>query len=475
MSENSDENAFNYIFSKGYLKNSINSNIEEQNDDIPSEQSETIDINNIQSFINELVASIYEDNKTETVLKENEELVIKYLLKITFDDLIKFSNCNLNNIIIIGILAKLNYFNDILLMEFFQALLKSKQLNKIKILINLLGESINDENLISEDIKNNLLEILNRRKIELPIYPEKFEWEIIFNLCDSLDRKLEAFDITKEDLSNLTTFAIKKDISPIIIKKDSDLEDLKERKTTDYKRLIYLIIKSSGTSDEIVHKILNLGVKKHEDKLSIIQTIMLNCSEEKLYSKLYENIVIKLCDVNGDWEDCLEEDFANFYLNDIEDEEVFVNLANITNLSKMFARLLAEDALDFKVLQVVKINQRDTTEKKRVFLKFLFKELVMDLSLEKVKKIMLKNKKLKPYLRGSIFPNIENGKDMIYSMNFFTAIDLAELTVNMRKELEKNRNMLKEQAHNKNKDIEEEDDNIKEEEGEEKVIKKQKI
>lgn len=454
MSSKAAEKSYELIYSKPYLKNQISRALEEQNDEQHTELSESINIDKIQLFINELIALIYELSH-EVGFKKHEDFPVKYLLKITFDDFNKFSNCNLNNIIIIGILIKLNYFSDILIMEFFQVLLKYKQLNKIKILLHLLGEAINDETLIYDDIKNTLLEILKRRKINLPIYPENFEWKIIFELTDSLDRRLESFDVVKEDLSSLETFTAKKEISVTDRIDRNVIEDTSNKKQdNDKKRLIYLIIKSSGTSDEIVHKILNLSIKLYEEKLSVMETIIHNCSEEKLYSKLYENIIIKLCDVGKEWEKCLEQCFEMFYSKYIEEEELFSNLSHIKYLSKLFARLLSEDCLDFKVLRVVKINSRDTTERKRVFLKFLFKETVMDMSLEDTTKIMLKNKKLKPYLKDSIFPSIENAKDMIYSINFFTAIDLGALTVNMRKELNKNKDNIEKQNASRKRQLE---------------------
>ncbi|XBW36979.1 hypothetical protein QEN19_002559 [Hanseniaspora menglaensis] len=436
---------FKFIYSKPYLKAKVNALTDDINDDASTDQSEAIDISKIQSFLEQF-------QKFET--DEEIENILKYLLKITFDDFKKFSDSNLHTIIIIGILIKLNYFNDILIMELFQALLKCKQLGKIKILIHLLGNDIDKETLVNKDIKHSLLEILNRRKVQLPIYPESFEWDIIFQLSVSLDQRQTAFDITKEDIVQLETFSLDEgiyfDVTESQNKEEEEEEEdngdvkIENLNTKEYHRLIYLIIKSSGTSDEIVHKILKMKISEDDEKLLILYTIIKNCSEEKLYSKLYENILMKICDSSLEWENNLEKAFDNFYNKDIEDEDMYPNLSNIKNVSNLFSSLLAKDTLDFKVFKTVKINSRDSTERKRVFLKFLFKQLVMNLSLENVKKIMLKNTKLRPYLIDTVFPSVENSKDMIYSINFFTAIDLGELTVHMRKQLNDNKKKIEE-------------------------------
>lgn len=409
--------AFKFIDEKPYLKNERTSS---ENDDI--QESEKIDIERIQSFV-----SLFNQQTNE----DSVESIIKYFFKQIFTDFNKFSNCNLNCIVISGLLIRGNYLNDILILEYLQGLLKAKQLHKIKVLFHLLQEKVDDDEVIMTDIKENILEIMNRRNIELPIYPEEFEWTIIFNLVEEINKHVHVLSFTKDDLDTLQT-EFEESLEETKKETVNALDDhYEQQEKSKLHKHIYQVIKSSGTSDEVVHK---LSSQAGNDSEAIISAILLMCSQEKLYSRIYENILMKICEIGSVWETSLTTNFERFYLNEIEDEEIYPDLSNIKHLSQLFAKLLAKDSLDFKVLKIVKINSRDTTERKRVFLKYLFSELVSEMSLNNVKKIMLHNKILKPYFKDTIFP--DSPKDTIYSINFFTAIGLGELTVKMRKQME---------------------------------------
>ncbi|CAI8500648.1 unnamed protein product [Hanseniaspora opuntiae] len=375
--------AFKFIDDKPYLKNERTSS---ENDGI--QESEKIDIERIQSFV-----SLFNQQTNE----DSVESIIKYFFKQIFTDFNKFSNCNLNCIVISGLLIRGNYLNDILILEYLQGLLKAKQLHKIK----------------------------------LPIYPEEFEWTIIFNLVEEINKHVHVLSFTKDDLDTLQT-EFEESLEETKKETVNALDDhYQQQEKSKLHKHIYQVIKSSGTSDEVVHK---LSSQAGNDSEAIISAILLMCSQEKLYSRIYENILMKICEIGSVWETSLTTNFERFYLNEIEDEEIYPDLSNIKHLSQLFAKLLAKDSLDFKVLKIVKINSRDTTERKRVFLKYLFTELVSEMSLNNVKKIMLHNKILKPYFKDTIFP--DSPKDTIYSINFFTAIGLGELTVKMRKQME---------------------------------------
>lgn len=408
--------AFKFIDDKLYLKNERSFS---ESDDI--QESEKIDIKSIQSFV-----SLFNQQTNEAVI----ESIIKYLFKQIFTDFNKFSNCNLNCIIITGLLIRANYLNDILILEYLQGLLRAKQLHKIKVLFHLLQERVDDDEIIMTDIKENILEIMKRRNIELPIYPETFEWTIIFNLAEEINKHVHAFSFTKDDLDTLQT-EFEESPEETTHETVNVLDDhYEQQEKSKLNKHIYQVIKSSGTSDEVVHKLLSHDGNGSE---SIISAILLMCSKEKLYTRIYENILMKICEVGSIWETSLNKIFEVFYMTEIEDEEIYPDISNIKHLGQLFAKLLAKDSLDFKSLKIVKINSRDTTERKRVFLKYLFTELVSEMSLNNVKKIMLHNRILKPYFKNTLFP--DTPKDTIYSINFFTAIGLGDLTIKMRKQM----------------------------------------
>ena len=425
MSENNiNLQAFKLIDAESYLKNERNMAVAENDDDKVNVESEKIDIKSIQKFV-----TLFNQQTNE----ELTESIIKYFFKQIFGDLNKFSNCNFNCVIISGLLIRANYLNDILILEYLQGLLKAKQLHKIKVLFHILQDKVDDEDVIMSDIKENILQILSRRNIELPLYPEDFEWKIIFDLVDAINKHVHAYSFTKDDLNTLET-----DFEEQVVKNPKEASSFiddhyKHEEKAKVNKYIYQVIKSSGTSDEVVHKLLS---NKENDSFTVISTILQICSKEKLYSRIYENILIKICEIGSIWETSLIKNFEVFYSVEIEDEEIYPDTFNIKHLSTLFAKLLANDSLDFKALKIIKINSRETTERKRVFLKYLFTELVSEMSLEKVKKILLLNKLLKPYYKDTLFPSIENPKDTIYSINFFTAIGLGELTVKMRKQMD---------------------------------------
>mmetsp|Transcript_25598 Transcript_25598/g.22627 ORF Transcript_25598/g.22627 Transcript_25598/m.22627 type:complete len:114 (+) Transcript_25598:706-1047(+) len=102
-------------------------------------------------------------------------------------------------------------------------------------------------------------------------------------------------------------------------------------------------------------------------------------------------------------------------------------------MAKMFAHLLYNDAIDWRVLECIDIRQEMTTSSSRIFLKILFQELSENMGMEKLNK-KLQDPELQEYFTG-LFPK-DHPKNIRFAINFFTLIGLGGITVAMRNYLE---------------------------------------
>merc|ERR1712173_349684 len=112
----------------------------------------------------------------------------------------------------------------------------------------------------------------------------------------------------------------------------------------------------------------------------------------------------------------------------------------IYNIALFFAHLLQSDALDWSVLEFVKLTAEDTNPSKRIFLKHIFQELSSWLTTE------LRTRFEDPAYGTAfdgIFPmDMTSPKDTRFSINFFTSIGLGGLTERMRKRLKEHQKLI---------------------------------
>lgn len=104
----------------------------------------------------------------------------------------------------------------------------------------------------------------------------------------------------------------------------------------------------------------------------------------------------------------------------------------LRNIAKLFAHLLGHRAISWEVLREVRITEADTTSATRIFYKYLFKDLAENLSLSRLNEI-LRDPDVAPHLSG-VFPH-DSMANMRFSINFFTAIGLGGITVDLRAKL----------------------------------------
>ncbi|KAK4574407.1 pre-mRNA-splicing factor cwc22 [Recurvomyces mirabilis] len=207
--------------------------------------------------------------------------------------------------------------------------------------------------------------------------------------------------------------------------KDKAME-IKDQSNTDLvnlRRSIYLTIMSSGGFEEACHKLMriNLPAGKEEELPSMIIEC---CSQERTYNKFFGLIGERFSKLNRMWKDLFEQMFTKYY------ETIHRYETNrLRIIAQFFGHLLASDALSWEVLQVVKLNEEDTTSSSRIFIKILIEDLAQGVGMKKLTD-RLRADELQPALAG-MFPT-DNPKNTRFSINFFTAIGMGQLTEGMR-------------------------------------------
>ena len=205
------------------------------------------------------------------------------------------------------------------------------------------------------------------------------------------------------------------------------IKDMTETNLTNFRKTIYLTLKGSMSADEAVHKILKLRVKT-EEEVRVVEVIVQGCSQERTYTKYYGSVGEKLSGQSSSWADAFNQVFKETYetIHRLEPNQ-------LRNVSKFWGHMLSSDALGWESLECIKLTESDTSSAGRIFLKFLFQELVEELGIPHLKERLTEDF-IAPYIEG-IFPH-EDSHHLQFSINYFTAIGLGILTDDMRDALD---------------------------------------
>lgn len=243
------------------------------------------------------------------------------------------------------------------------------------------------------------------------------------------------------------------------------VKDMTNSADIEFKKKIYLLLKSSLSGDEAAHKILKLRIPDN-DKFKIVDIIIRSSIQESTYSKFYGIIGERLLNSHRSWKPAFEKIFNEIYekLDEFEPSELRI-------IGKIWGHLLATDYLGLEIFQIIKLNESESTPPGRILIKFIFQELVADLNIDELKK-RLNEPYIKPFLKG-MFPN-DNVENLRYSINYFTAIGLGVLTEEMRSKLEI-MEQEEEEDDDEDEEVEEEEEDKIEETAEEEQVEKQVI
>ena len=151
------------------------------------------------------------------------------------------------------------------------------------------------------------------------------------------------------------------------------------------------------------------------------------CSQERTYSKFYGLVSERLCKLNRVWNECYESLYREYY-----DTIHRYETNRLRNIARLFGHLLATDSIDWLALNVIKMNEDETTSSSRIFVKIMFGEVVEAMGLKTVAE-RLKDPDIKKATEA-MFP-LDNPKNTRFSVNYFTSIGMGVVTEDMREHL----------------------------------------
>jgi pre-mRNA-splicing factor CWC22 len=212
------------------------------------------------------------------------------------------------------------------------------------------------------------------------------------------------------------------------------IEDQTELETTNLKRKIYLTIMSSLDFEECAHKLLKMGIKE-TDEVELCKMIVDCCAQEKTFRRFYGLLAQRFAMLKPTIRDiladiCFPEQYEGIHM---------LETNKLRNVAMFFAHILHTDAIPWTVLHKIHLNEEETNSSKRIFVKILFKELTEYLGLKKVNE-RLQDPEMIEYFKF-ILPK-DNPKNTRFAINYFTAIGLGGLTVDLRAHLKKKTTQL---------------------------------
>lgn len=202
--------------------------------------------------------------------------------------------------------------------------------------------------------------------------------------------------------------------------------DQTETNLVALRRTIYLTIHSSLDYEECAHKLMKMELKPGQE-MELCHMFLDCCAEQRTYEKFYGLLAQRFCAINKVYIGPFEEIFRETYNTTHR-----LDTNRLRNVSKFFAHLLFTDAIGWDVMEVILLNEEDTTSSSRIFIKILFQELAEYMGLGKLNG-RLKDATLQSAFAG-LFPR-DDPRNTRFAINFFTSIGLGGLTDELRDHL----------------------------------------
>lgn len=204
------------------------------------------------------------------------------------------------------------------------------------------------------------------------------------------------------------------------------IEDRTGTNLVNLRRVIYLTIMNAIGYEEAVHKLLKIQIDEGQEK-ELCTMVIECCSQERSYSKFYGLIGERFCKLNRVWCEGFQQTFGTYY-----DTVHRYETNRLRNIARFFGHLFAADAISWVVLDVVKINEEDTTSSSRIFMKILLQEVMEAMGLKELG-VRLQDPEIRSATAG-MFP-VDNPKNTRFAINYFTSIGLGLVTEGMREHL----------------------------------------
>ncbi|KAI0565554.1 Initiation factor eIF-4 gamma MA3 [Gracilaria domingensis] len=203
--------------------------------------------------------------------------------------------------------------------------------------------------------------------------------------------------------------------------------DLTNTDLLNFRRTVYLTHSATLSAEESAHRMFLLMRENKGKEAELCKMIIECCSQESSYQKVYGNLAHRICYNDRSYRAHFEELFADRYATIHR-----FDTRKIRIIACLFAFLLAEEAISWNILEVVRIVEEETTASSRTFLKYLFQQLRENMGKTKTKERFLQADK-DGNLKG-VFPT-DCAKNARFAINMFTTIGLGFLTDGLRDKL----------------------------------------
>ena len=201
------------------------------------------------------------------------------------------------------------------------------------------------------------------------------------------------------------------------------IADMTGTNLVNLRKTIYLTIMSSVDFEECGHKLLKMSLP--EGCESELCNMIVECaSQERTYMKFYGLLAERFCKLNMIWRECFERCFVDVYTTVHR-----LETNRIRNVGKLFAHLLETDATSWTVFASVRLTEDGTTAAGRIFLKIVFQDLAEFHGISKFQALLASEP-----VAGSVTGLFcrDSARNIRFSINFFTAIGLPQLTDDLR-------------------------------------------
>uniref|UniRef100_A0AAF5DF88 MI domain-containing protein n=1 Tax=Strongyloides stercoralis TaxID=6248 RepID=A0AAF5DF88_STRER len=204
--------------------------------------------------------------------------------------------------------------------------------------------------------------------------------------------------------------------------------DMTDEQLTAFRKSVYLTLQSSLDYQEAAHKLLKNEWKPGLEK-ELCNMIVDACAQQRSYENFYGNLAARFCNLKQEFQDCFEEIAKDAYTNVHR-----FPITQLRNVAFLVSHLLFTNSISWDVLSIVRLTENDTTPAGRIYLKFVFQTIVENMSAAKFYEKM-KDPEMAHIWKG-IFPR-NNREDIMFAINYFTMINLGQLTLDMRERLKK--------------------------------------
>uniref|UniRef100_A0AC35TUD7 MI domain-containing protein n=1 Tax=Rhabditophanes sp. KR3021 TaxID=114890 RepID=A0AC35TUD7_9BILA len=203
--------------------------------------------------------------------------------------------------------------------------------------------------------------------------------------------------------------------------------DMTAEQLTEFRKKIYLTFQSSIDHTEAAHKILKNLYKPGCEK-ELCDVILDACAEDRVDPMYYAKLATTFCTLKLEFQQCFESLCRDIYTNIHR-----FPLPKLPTLADFVAHLLLAKAISWEILGIVRITDEDTNPYSRIFLKQFFLKIVESLGLAKFYRLLMDKTLRETAFKGIFFP--QDPQHIKFAINYFTAIDLGQLTLDMREKL----------------------------------------